>query len=143
MRLKRKKVLVVDDSAINRRILADILAGEYQVVEAKDGETAISCLRSCAEELSLVLLDIVMPEIDGFGVLQEMKEEGWIGRIPVITISSENSDEIIDKAYAFGVTDFISKPFDTLEVKQHVDNCIRGLSNAGKTVEETMNGANH
>ncbi len=124
MRFERKKILIVDDSTINRRILADILSAEYQIIEAKDGESAILCLRSFGDGLSLVLLDIVMPEVDGFAVLQEMKKNGWIERIPVITISSESSSENVDKAYALGVTDFISKPFDTLVVKHRVANTI-------------------
>lgn len=124
MRFERKKVLIVDDSTINRRILADILSAEYQIIEAKDGESAILSLRSFGDELSLVLLDIIMPEVDGFAVLQEMKKSGWIERIPVITISSENSADNIDRAYALGVTDFISKPFDTLVVKHRVANTI-------------------
>lgn len=125
MRFERKKVLIVDDSTINRRILADILSAEYQIIEAKDGESAILCLRSFGDELSLVLLDIVMPEVDGFAVLEEMKKNGWIEKIPVITISSESSADNIDRAYSLGVTDFISKPFDTLVVKHRVANTIK------------------
>lgn len=124
MRFNKKKVLIVDDSAINRRILADILAAEYQIIEAKDGENAILCLRSFGDELALVLLDIIMPEVDGFAVLHEMNKQGWIETIPVITLSSENSEDCVDRAYELGVTDYISKPFDTLVVKQCVANTI-------------------
>lgn len=132
MRLERKKVLIVDDSAINRRILADMLSPEYQIVEAKDGENALQCLRSFGDELALVLLDIFMPDVDGFAVLREMNKQGWIDRIPVITISSDGSDDNIDKAYELGVTDFISKPFDTLVVKQCVANTIAQDKNTEK-----------
>ena len=124
MRLERKKVLIVDDSAINRRILADMLSPEYQIIEAKGGEDALLRIRSFGDELALVLLDIFMPDVDGFAVLREMNKQGWINQIPVITISSDGSDENIGKAYELGVTDFISKPFDTLVVKQRVANTI-------------------
>ena len=124
MKFERKKVLIVDDSAINRRILADILSEEYQIIEARDGENAILCLRSFGDELALVLLDIFMPDVDGFAVLREMNKQGWIERIPVITISSDGSADNIDKAYELGVSDFICKPFDTLMVKQRVAHTI-------------------
>jgi len=124
MKFERKKVLIVDDSAINRRILADMLTPEYQVIEARDGENALLCLRSFGDELALVLLDIFMPDVDGFAVLEEMNKQGWIDTIPVITISSDGSEDNMGKAYELGVADFISKPFDTLVVKQRVANTI-------------------
>lgn len=124
MKFERKKVLIVDDSAINRRILADMLSAEYQIIEARGGENAILCLRSFGDELALVLLDIFMPDVDGFAVLEEMNRQGWIENIPVITISSDGSAENVDKAYELGVADFISKPFDTLMVKQRVTHTI-------------------
>ena len=99
MKFERKKVLIVDDSAINRRILADMLSAEYQIIEARGGENAILCLRSFGDELALVLLDIFMPDVDGFAVLEEMNGQGWIDNIPVITISSDGSAENVDKAY--------------------------------------------
>lgn len=121
----RKAVLVVDDSYLNREILKDILSPDYAILEAEDGVEAVSTLESLSAELSLVILDIHMPRLDGFGVLLEMNRRGWIERVPVITISSEDSPTFIERAYSLGVTDFIGRPFQEGVVRHRVRNTIR------------------
>lgn len=117
-------ILIADDSEMNRAILADMLGSEYTIVEAENGHEALEQIRTLGTKLSLVLLDIVMPELDGFGVLAEMNREGWIEDVPVIMISAERGAEQIERAYALGATDFISRPFDALIVHKRVVNTI-------------------
>ena len=121
----RQTVLVVDDSYLNREVLKDILSPDYRVIEAVDGIEALSILERCSLDLSLVILDINMPRLDGFGVLEEMNEQGWIERVPVVTISTEDSSSYIERAYSLGVTDFISRPFHEGVVRQRVSNTIQ------------------
>ncbi|WP_418427810.1 diguanylate cyclase [Anaerotruncus massiliensis (ex Liu et al. 2021)] len=117
-------ILIVDDTEMNRSLLADMLSEDYEILEAANGVEAAAILHQRSEELSLVLLDIVMPEMDGFEVLALMNKNGWIGRIPVITISSETASTYIDHAYDLGATDYISRPFDEKNVQRRVRNTI-------------------
>ena len=121
---RRKKILIADDSEMNRDLLAAILEDEYDIVQAKDGVKAVDYLRKHAEELSLVLLDLVMPQMDGFEVLAYMNKEHWIDDIPVIIISAEDSPVYIKRGYDLGVTDFIGKPFDGNMVRRRSANAI-------------------
>lgn len=116
--------MIVDDSQMNRFILARMLQPEYNILEAADGEQAVKILRERADEVSLLLLDIIMPGLDGFGVLKEMNRRGWIDDIPVIIISSDRSPETIERAYALQAVDFISRPFDVAIVRHRVHNTI-------------------
>lgn len=118
------KILIVDDSDINRSILTDILENDFEVLEARDGVEAVSYIRSYGVELALVLLDIVMPRMDGFNVLSVMNSYKWIQDIPVIMISSDNSPSSISRAYEMGATDFIQRPFDATVVNRRVQNTI-------------------
>ncbi|MCM1544297.1 MAG: diguanylate cyclase [Ruminococcus sp.] len=120
----KQTILIADDSEINRSILADMLGSEYEILEAENGTQALSLIESNVRTLSLVLLDIVMPETDGFGVLAEMNDKHYIENIPVIMISAESSPESIEKAYDLGVTDFISRPFDAMIVHHRVVNTL-------------------
>ncbi len=122
--LPKQKILIVDDSEMNRSILADILGLEYEIVEAEDGIEAINMLQKYALDISVVLLDIVMPNLDGFGVLRVMQQRQWIEDIPVIMISAENSPKQVEQAYDMGVTDFITRPFDSLIVHRRVVNTV-------------------
>lgn len=122
--LKKQNILIVDDSEINRSILADILSGEYGIFEAADGVIAIEMIQEHGMEISAVLLDIVMPRMDGFEVLSVMKQNGWIENIPVIIISAENGSKQVEKAYDWGATDFITRPFDAFIVHRRVVNTI-------------------
>ena len=92
---KRNRILIVDDTEMNRSLLADILSAEYDILEARDGIEAIALLGKYHTNISLVLLDIVMPRMDGFEVLTIMNKSGWIHSIPVITISAETSSSYI------------------------------------------------
>ncbi len=130
---RKKKILIVDDSEMNRSILADMLDGEYDILEAGDGVEAIAILKKQVD-ISLVLLDIVMPEMDGFAVLNVMNQKRWIETIPVIMISAESDASNVKKAYELGVTDFISRPFDMLIVRRRVDNTILLYSKQKKLI---------
>lgn len=120
----KSKILIVDDSEMNRAILADMLGDEYEIIEAENGVQAVQSLEMYGTELALILLDIVMPEMDGFGVLAEMNRKRWIENIPVIMISSESGASQIERAYQLGVSDFISRPFNALIVHHRVVNTI-------------------
>ena len=120
----KNKILIVDDSIMNRTLLSDMLANDYEIIEACDGIEAITQLNQYHLEISLVLLDIVMPRMDGFEVLAAMNKSGWIGHIPVITISSEISSSYIDHAYDLGAEEYISRPFDEKTVLRRVKNTI-------------------
>ena len=119
------QLLVVDDSEMNREILKEILGKEYRILEACDGEEALKMLEQYGPEISLVLLDIIMPKMDGFEVLAYMNRDKWIEDIPVIMISSEESESYIRRAYELGASDYISRPFDTKVVYQRVINMIK------------------
>ena len=119
------QLLVVDDSEMNREILKEILGKEYRILEACDGNEALEMLEQYGTEISLVLLDIIMPKMDGFEVLAYMNRDKWIEDIPVIMISSEGSESYIRRAYELGASDYISRPFDTKVVYQRVINMIK------------------
>ena len=119
------QLLVVDDSEMNREILKEILGKEYRILEACDGEEALKMLEQQGTEISLVLLDIIMPKMDGFEVLAYMNRDKWIEDIPVIMISSEGSESYIRRAYELGASDYISRPFDAKVVYQRVINMIK------------------
>ena len=121
---KRFKILIVDDAPINRMLLSDILEERYDIVEAENGLEAVSILEHSAQDFALVLLDIVMPVLDGFGVLAYMNKNHWINDLPVIIISSETVPAIVRRAYQLGVSDFLGRPFDTEIVRQRVTNTI-------------------
>lgn len=145
----RETILIVDDSAMNRMLLSDILADTYNIIEAEDGEQAIAILQQHASEISIVVLDMVMPKVDGFGVLEAMNENRWIQFLPVVSISTESSPEFVERAYSLGVTDFINRPFDELIVIRRVSNTIklyakqRKLTNmvANEIFEKERNGS--
>lgn len=117
-------ILIVDDSEINRDILSSILSNEFNIIEASGGKECIEALEKYGTEISLVLLDIMMPEVDGFDVLRYMSNHHLIEDIPIITITGDESGETIRKAYEMGVSDFIGRPFDTKVVYRRVLNTI-------------------
>lgn len=119
------RILVVDDSEMNREILSEILNEEYDIIEADSGDTCIDMLRKYETGISLVLLDIVMPGMDGFGVLNYMNRHHYLEDIPVIMISSEDSTETVRRAYEMGVSDYINRPFDAGVVHRRVYNTIK------------------
>ena len=122
--ITKQKILIADDSEMNRELLAAILEEEYDIIQVNDGVQAVDCFQRHAEEISLLLLDIVMPHMDGFEVLSYMNKEHWIDAIPVVIISSENSPIYIKRGYDLGATDFIGKPFDANMVLRRSANAI-------------------
>lgn len=122
--ITKQKILIADDSEMNRELLAAILEEEYDIIQVNDGVQAVDCLQRQAEEISLLLLDIVMPHMDGFEVLSYMNKEHWIDAIPVVIISSENLPIYIKRGYDLGATDFIGKPFDANMVLRRSANAI-------------------
>lgn len=123
--LQQKKLLIVEDNEINRTMLNEILSLEYQVLEAENGEVALSVLKECAEEISLILLDIVMPVMDGYTFLSILKETSAYSSIPVIvtTQSDNESDEVA--ALSHGATDFVAKPYRPQVILHRVASIIR------------------
>lgn len=120
----RKKILIVDDSEINRSLLSDMLSDEYEILEAENGMEAAAILHNQEQEIALMLLDIVMPVMDGFETLAVMNKNGWIKSIPVIMISAETVPTYVDRAYDLGVKDYISRPFDERTVRRRVVNTL-------------------
>ena len=122
---ERQQILIVDDSKINCEILAEILKDEYRILEAANGEECIDLLKQYGTGISLLLLDINMPVMDGFEVLALMNRNDWIEDIPVIMISSEDGASYVRRAYEMGASDYISRPFDAQVVHQRVSNTIK------------------
>lgn len=122
--MRKEKILIVDDSEMNRAILADMLDDQYEILEAEDGVQAVAALQKQGAGISLVLLDIVMPRMDGFGVLEVMNQNRWIDDIPVIMVSAESGSTQVQRAYELGVADFIMRPFDVFIVRHRVVNTL-------------------
>ena len=122
---KKPSVLIVDDSEMNRAILNEMLKDEYRILEADNGRTALDMADRYGDELSLVLLDIVMPGMNGFELLAELPRHTAIDGLPVIMISSEDSDDVVLRAYELGASDYINRPFDARVVRRRVSNTIR------------------
>lgn len=121
----KQMILIVDDSEFNRAILSEMLHRDYNILEAASGKECLQKMQQYGTGISLVLLDIVMPDMDGFEVLDYMNREHWIEDLPVVMISSEDSPDVVKRAYGFGVTDYISRPFDAHVVYQRVTNTIK------------------
>lgn len=120
----KETILIVDDSALKRMVLIEILGKEnYTFLEAENGQQAVELL-DCHPEVDLLLLDITMPEIDGFGVLEIMNQYHWIEETPVIMISAEDSYTFVERAYDLGASDYITRPFDARVVCRRVSNTL-------------------
>lgn len=122
--MKRHKILIVDDSEMNREMLSDMLKSNFDVFEAADGMDAYSLILSGEHDFSVMLLDIVMPKMNGFELLEVMNKKGWIKDISVIMISSEKDEPTIERAYNLGVTDFIDRPFNERVIKRRITSTI-------------------
>jgi putative two-component system response regulator len=120
----RQTILIADDSEMNRALLIDMLEDQFDIEEVEDGAQVVEALQERAATFSLLLLDIVMPKMDGYEVLAYMNKYHWIEDIPVIMISAETSPAYIERAYDLGVTDFISRPFDAAVVRRRVSNTM-------------------
>lgn len=122
--MNRTTILIVDDIDINREILCEIFKEEYSILEADRGELAMELLHKKKDEICVVLLDVIMPGMNGFEVLGQMKEKGLLSKIPVLLITAETSMDVEKKGYQMGVSDIIRKPFDSYIIEQRVKNII-------------------
>ena len=120
----RSKVLIVDDIELNREMLSAILEDEYPVLEADGGRKAIEMIQEHKDDIAVVLLDLIMPEVDGFAVLEVMKKQSWLKTIPVLVITAESRAEVESRCFEMGVADFIKKPFDNAIVRNRVKNIV-------------------
>lgn len=122
--MEKQKILIVDDSEMNRELLIDILEDQYDILQAENGVKAIEILAEQREAISLVLLDIMMPEMDGFGVLGYIYQYHWNESFAVIMISADGSPANIKRAYDLGAFDYISRPFDAAIVQRRISNTM-------------------
>lgn len=120
----KNKILIVDDKGINRYMLGGIFGEEYEIVEASGGQMAIDILAADAKSLAVVLLDIIMPVINGFGVLEYMKKKGLLDTLPVVIITDDDSEETSDRAFEYKVADLVVKPFEPRIIRRRVQNII-------------------
>ena len=121
----KQRVLIVDDSEINREMLAEMLKDDFDILEAASGEECVEMLQKQGTEISVILLDVIMSGMDGFDVLEYMDENHWIKDIPVIVISKDNSIASVTKAYRMGASEYIGRPFDAQVIYQRVCNVIK------------------
>ena len=131
--MNKQKILIVDDSEMNRMLLMAILGDDYDFLEAENGRKAIYLLHQNLE-IDLMLLDITMPEMDGFQVLEQMAQFHWIDEIPVIMISADESMATVEKSYSLGVTDYIRRPFDAFIVRRRVQNTLNLYANQKRLI---------
>ena len=122
--MERRKLLIADDSEINRAMLANMLDRDFEIIEAADGREAITALEMYEGEIAALLLDVVMPEMDGFQVLEEMHRRGWTEDVPTIIISAEMGGSYIDRAFELGALDYISRPFAAGVIRRRIVNTL-------------------
>lgn len=122
--MQQDSILIVDDSEVNRAILVKIFEGSYRMLEAADGEEAINMLRKAGSDIAAVLLDLIMPVMDGYQTLDAMRQAGWLDRIPVLIITSDKSTEASIKTFDMGALDVITKPFEPHIVQRRTQNLI-------------------
>ncbi|MDE7477327.1 MAG: response regulator [Lachnospiraceae bacterium] len=120
----KNKILVVDDKGINRYMLGGIFRDEYEIIEASGGKKAIDIITKESENLVVVLLDIIMPVIDGFGVLEFMKKKDLLDKLPVVVVTDDASEETSIRAFEYKVADIVIKPFEPRIIRRRVQNII-------------------
>lgn len=120
----KKKILVVDDKGMNRYMLGGIFRDQYEIVEANNGEKAIEIIREQYQDLAVILLDIIMPVIDGFGVLDYLKEHDMLDIVPVVIVTDDSSEQTSVRAFEYHVADMVIKPFEPRIIKRRVQNII-------------------
>ncbi len=135
--MQKSKVLIVDDSELNREMLGAMLGDEYEILEAENGLQAVEIIGEHVSELSIILLDVQMPLMDGLEVLKQMVLFHWINDVPVIMISSETADHFIERAYNLGAADYIARPYNTAIVRRRVANVILSFAKH-RQMEETI-----
>jgi putative two-component system response regulator len=142
--MQKELILIVDDMEINRDILEDILGEQYTILQAADGGEAIKMIEQYKTSLAAILLDLVMPVVDGFGVLEYMGKQEYLDKIPVLVISGEDSVQTEERCFDMGTSDFIRKPFDNSLVKKRVSNIVelysykKGLEDKIRQQTETL-----
>lgn len=122
--MAKRTILIVDDMEVNRLILAKILSDDYTILQAANEQQALELLEDKADDISVVLLDIIMPVLDGYDVLISMRKDSVLSKIPVIVTSGQNSDDAETKALILGANDYILKPYKTEIIKQRIANTI-------------------
>lgn len=122
--MNSKKILIVDDKGINRYMLAGIFREQYDVLEAAGGEAAIEIINQEGNQLAVILLDIIMPGIDGFGVLDYLKERDMLNIVPVVVVTDDSSEETAMRAFEYNVADMVIKPFEPRIIKRRVQNIM-------------------
>lgn len=132
------KILIVDDSELNRELLAGMLEDEYEIYQVENGKKAIDILEENREQFKLVLLDINMPVMDGYEVLSIMKRRKWLDKLPVIVISAEISGESVKKAYELGASDYFVRPFNVAIVLRRVRNMITLYDNISSNLKDAV-----
>lgn len=132
------KILIVDDSELNRELLAGMLGDEYEIYQVENGKKAIDILEENREQFKLVLLDINMPVMDGYEVLSIMKRRKWLDKLPVIVISAEISGESVKKAYELGASDYFVRPFNVASVLRRVRNMITLYDNISSNLKDAV-----
>lgn len=132
------KILIVDDSELNRELLAGMLGDEYEIYQVENGKKAIDILEENREQFKLVLLDINMPVMDGYEVLSIMKRRKWLDKLPVIVISAEISGESVKKAYELGASDYFVRPFNVAIVLRRVRNMITLYDNISSNLKDAV-----
>ena len=115
---------MVDDKGMNRYMLGGIFRDNYEIIEAGGGMEAIAIIDKEYDELAVILLDIIMPGIDGFGVLEHMKEQDYLNRVPVVIVTDDSSEATAVKAFEYKVADMVIKPFEPRIIKRRVENII-------------------
>ena len=134
----KMKILIVDDSELNRELLASMLEDEYEIYQVENGKKAIDILEENREQFKLVLLDINMPVMDGYEVLSIMKRRKWLDKLPVIVISAEISGESVKKAYELGASDYFVRPFNVAIVLRRVRNTITLYDNISSNLKDAV-----
>lgn len=120
----KKKILVVDDKGMNRYMLGGIFKDQYEIVEANNGENAIKMIEEQYHDFAVILLDIIMPGIDGFGVLEYLKEHDMLDVVPVVIVTDDSSEQTSVRAFEYHVADMVIKPFEPRIIKRRVQNII-------------------
>lgn len=133
--LKKGTILIADDTKLNHHILRDILSNNFEIISAMGGAEALQILNEKGKEISLLLLDIMMPDVDGFAVLEGLRESNLIEEIPVIMISANTEAATINKAYEMGAWDYITRPFNATAVRHRAINTVLTFAKEKKLTE--------
>ncbi|MGN0740406.1 MAG: two-component system response regulator [Treponema sp.] len=136
---QKKKIIIIDDVELNRTILGEAFSKQYDVLEAEDGEEGLKKIYANEDDLVAVFLDIIMPQVDGFTVLQELERNKIMRHIPVFIITTETTDYVVERAYDYGVIDVIQKPFNLLIIERRVANIIELFENRARLEKNTGN----